>query len=218
MRKPRFAAGLAAVFVISTLSFAADDEIVLPAGSELHVQLLTTLSSKTNDLGDVWIGKIVEPIFGKGGIIIPEGSSVDGHVAFVKAPGRVKGKGEMRLIADSITTPDSMKYGVMAGLQDAQGAKVKGDEGTVQGPGKDTKGTAVETGIGAAAGAGVGAIAHGGTGALYGMGIGAMAALAHGLLKRGKDVVLPQGAELTFVLSHDTTVKRVPPHSAPPSQ
>ena len=210
MNNSRFAAGWAAMLVISTMSFAADDAITLPAGSELQVQLITTLSSKTNETGDLWTGKVVEPLFGKGGEIVPEGSTVDGHITYVKAPGRVKGKGEMRLIVDSISTPDSSKYNIVASLKDASGTKVKDEEGTMQGPGKDGKGTAVETGVGAAAGAGVGAIAHGGTGALYGAGIGAMAGLAHRILKKGKDIVLPQGTEMTFVISRDTTAKKVP--------
>jgi type IV secretion system protein VirB10 len=198
------------MFIISTLSFASEDTITLPGGSELHVQLITTLSSKTNETGDLWTGKVVEPIFGKGGEIVPEGSTVDGHVTYVKGPGRVKGKGEMRLIADSITTPDASKYDIVASVQDTDSAKVKDAEGTMQGPGKDNKGTAVETGVGAAAGAGVGAIAHGGKGALYGMGIGALAGLAHGILKKGKELVLPSGTEITFVISRDTTAKKVP--------
>jgi type IV secretion system protein VirB10 len=202
--------GLAGMLVISTVCFASEEAITLPAGSELHVQLITTLSSKTNETGDLWTGKVVEPIFGKGGEIVPEGSTVDGHITYVKGPGRVKGKGEMRLIVDSISTPDSSKYNIVASLKDASGTKVKDEEGTMQGPGKDEKGTAVETGVGAAAGAGVGAIAHGGTGALYGMGIGAVAGLAHGLLKKGKDIVLPSGTEMTFVISRDTTAKKVP--------
>jgi type IV secretion system protein VirB10 len=153
---------------------------------------------------------VVEPIFGKGGEIVPEGSTVDGHITYVKGPGRVKGKGEMRLVVDSISTPDRSKYDIVASLKEAQGEKVKDEEGTMQGPGKDEKGTAVETGVGAAAGAGVGAIAHGGTGALYGAGIGAMAGLAHGVLKKGKDIVVPQGTEMTFVISRDTIAKKVP--------
>ncbi len=210
MKKSRFAAGLAAMLIISTLSFASDDAITLPAGSELHVQLITTLSSKTNETGDLWTGKVVEPIFGKGGEIVPDGSTVDGHVTYVKGSGRVKDKGEMRLIVDSISTPDASKYNIVASLEDAEGAKVKDAEGTMQGPGKDAKRTAEEAGVGAAAGAGVGAIAHGGTGALYGMGIGAAAGLAHGLLKKHKELVLPSGCEMTFVISRDTTAKKVP--------
>ena len=210
MNSSRFTVGLATMLVISTMSFAADDAITLPAGSELQVQLITTLSSKTNETGDLWSGKVVEPIYGKGGEIVPEGSTVDGHITYVKGPGRVKGRGEMRLIVDSISTSDASKYNIVASLKEAQDTKVKDEEGTMQGPGKDEKRTAEETGIGAAAGAGVGAIAHGGTGALYGMGIGAMAGLAHGLLKKGKDIVLPQGTEMTFVISRDTTAKKVP--------
>jgi hypothetical protein len=186
MKWSRFTAGLAAILVFSTLSFAADDAITLPAGSELQVELITTLSSKTNDTGDLWTAKVVQPIFGKGGEIVPDGSTVDGHVTYVKWPGRVKDKGEMRLIADSITTPDSSKYNIVPSLQDAQSAKVKGEEGTLQGPGKGTEGTAVETGVG-----------------------GAAAALAQGALKKGKNIVLPPGTELTFVISRDTTAKKV---------
>jgi hypothetical protein len=210
MKKSRLATGLAAMIVFSTLSFASDDAITLPAGRELHVQLITTLSSKTSETGDLWTGKVVEPIFGKGGEIVPDGSTVDGHVTFVKAAGRVKDKGEMRLIVDSISTPDASKYNIVASLEDAEGAKVKDKEGTMQGPGKDTKGTAEKAGVGAAAGAGVGAIAHGGTGALYGMGIGAAAGLAYGVLKKHKELILPQGCEMTFVISRDTTAKKVP--------
>jgi type IV secretion system protein VirB10 len=198
------------MLIISMLSFASEDAITLPGGSELHVQLITTLSSKTNDAGDLWTGKVVEPIFGKGGEIVPEGSTVDGHITYVKGPGRVKGKGEMRLVVDSISTPDRSKYDIVASLKDAQGEKIKDEEGTMQGPGKDNKETAKDAGIGAAAGAGVGAIAHGGTGALYGMGIGALAGLARGILKKGKDIVLPAGTEMTFVISRDTTAKKVP--------
>ena len=209
MNSSRITAGLTAILVMATVSFAGEDAITLPAGSELHVQLITTLSSKTNDTGDMWTGKVVEPVFGNGREIVPEGSTVDGHITYLKGPGRVKGKGEMRLVMDSISTPNTSKYNIVASLKDAEGANVKDQEGTLQGPGKDGKGTAVETGVGAAAGAGIGAIAHGGTGALYGAGIGAMAGLVHGALKKGKDIIVPSGTEMTFVIPRDTTAKKV---------
>ena len=207
MTTSRRTLGLAAILVISTASLAADDAITLPAGTELHVQLITSLSSKTNETGDMWSGKVVEPVIVKGREIVPEGSSVEGHLTYVKGPGRAKGKGEMRLVMDSFSTSDTSRYNIVASLKDAEGANVTNKEGTIQGPGKDSD-TKVETGVGAAAGAGVGAIAHGGTGALYGAGIGAMAGLAHGLLKKGKDIVVPAGTEMTFVISRDTTAQR----------
>jgi hypothetical protein len=154
MKNAGFTAGLVAVLVISTPSFAADDAITLPAGNELHVQLITTLSSKTNDAGDLWTGKVVEPIFGKGGEIVPDGSTVDGHITYVKGSERGKGKGEMRLVADSISTPDSSKYNIMASPETA------------------------------------------------------LAALAPH--KKGKNIEVAQGTEITFVISRDTTAKKVP--------
>ena len=205
----RFALGLVGSLVISATSFAADDAIMLPGGTELQVQLITTLSSKTNEAGDMWSGKVVEPVFVKGKEIIPQGSSVDGHITYLKGPGRAKGKGEMRLVLDSISIPYISKYNIVASLKDAEGANVTDKEGTMQGPGKDKTTTEVETGVGAAAGAGVGAIAHGGTGALYGAGIGAMAGLIHSALKKGKDIIVPAGTEMTFVIPRDTTAQRV---------
>jgi len=200
--------GLVAILVISTASFAADDAIMLPAGTELRVQLITSVSSKTNETGDMWSGKVVEPVFAKGREIVPQGSSVDGHITYVKGPGRVKGKGEMRLVVDSISTSDTSRYNIVASLKDAENANVTDKEGTMQGPGRDKTRTEVETGVGAAAGAGIGAIAHGGTGALYGAGIGAMAGLMHSALKKGKDIVVPAGSEMTFVIPRDTTMQR----------
>ena len=51
-------------------------------------------------------------------------------------------------------------------------------------------------------------IAHGGTGALYGAGIGAAARLIHGALKKGKDIIVPAGLEMTFVIPRETTARR----------
>ena len=198
--------------LLPALDAADDDSFPLPAGTTLQVQMTTTLSTKVNQNGDEWSGRVVEPVFGKGREIVPAGSTVDGRVTYVREPGRAKGPAQMRLIAESITTPDHVKYVIVASLQDAQGAgdaKVQGQEGTIQGPGKDDKSAAKEAGIGAGAGAGIGALAHGGVGALYGAGIGAAAAVVHTLVKRHKDLILPQGTELTFTLSRDSTAKKV---------
>ena len=198
------------------------DTLTLPAGTSLQIRLLNTLSSKNSDAGDPWEGKVMEPVFANGLEVIPEGSMVEGIVTFVKPAGRVKSKGEMRLVAKTITTYHGAKYQIVASLKDAHGAedaKVTGEEGTVKGGGKSVKDQAKEAGIGAGAGAAVGGIAAGGTGALYGAGIGLAAALIHGLVKHGHDLVLPQGTELTFVLSRDITAERVIPLAdKPPAQ
>jgi hypothetical protein len=190
----------------SILSFAAEAGRSIPAGTSIEATLTTLLTTKTSEEGDPFMAKVVEPVFVKGEQIVPAGSTLEGHVAFVKDPGRVKGKAEMRLVADRILTPDSWEYTLAAGLQDAsgaEGAKVTGEEGTVQGPGKSVKHTAKESAIDAGIGAGVGAIAAGGTGSLYGLGIGAIAGVLHNVGKKHKDLVLPQGTDLTFVVNRD---------------
>jgi len=184
----------------------------LAAGSTLEVRLMTTLSTRTNKEGDPFSARIVQSIMQKGEDIIPEGSIVEGRVTFAKEAGRIKGKSEMRLVADSITTPQDVKYVIVASLEDARGiggAKVKGKEGTIEGGGTSAKGGAIETGIGAGAGAAIGGLTAGGEGALYGAGIGLVAAGIHHLFKKGQDVTLPMGTEMTFVISRDSIAQKV---------
>ena len=213
-------AALSMSVVLSALALSADDTLTLPAGSTLHVRLITTLSSRTSQNGDPWIGRVEEPVFGGGQEVVPANSTVEGRVTFVKEAGRVKSAGQMRLVIETITTPDEgARYSVIASLEDAQGAegaKVKGEEGTIQGPGKSTKDAAKDAGIGAGIGGAGGAIMNGGSGALYGAAIGATVSLIRGILKRGKDVTLPQGMELTFVISRATTARKVSNHSSQP--
>jgi outer membrane lipoprotein SlyB len=175
----------------------------LPVGTRVSVTLISTLSSRADRAGDIFTAQVQDPIFSKGMEVVPAGSKLRGHVTFVKPPGRVKGKAEMRLVADAIVLKDGHEYTLAGQLTDDAGSSVKvnGSEGTIQGKGKSKKQAAKESGIGAAAGAGVGALGAGGTGALYGAGIGAVAGLIHTLAKHHKDVVLQPGTELVFVLT-----------------
>ncbi len=179
----------------------------LPIGTQIEVQLTTTLSSSANKVGDPFLAQVENPIFLQGEEVIQAGSTLRGHVTFVKRPGRLHGRGEMRVVADSILTKDQktlyqFKAGLISfGIASETGVKQKGNEGTLEGPGKSVKQGAKDTGIATAAGAGMGAIVAGGQGALYGAGIGALA-MAVGLLARHhKDVVVNAGTDLTFQLT-----------------
>ena len=204
------AAIFAAAVAISPLT-AGVDTFTIPAGTSLDVELTSTLNTKTNQTGDLFTGKVTEPVFYQGQEVVPEGSTVQGHLTLVQPPGRVKGKAELRLVLDTIKTPDGQNYSLAADLRDLQGptgVSVKGNEGTVEGPGKDTKHGAEEAGIGAAAGAGVGAVADGGSGALYGAAIGAIAGVAHTLAKHHANAVLPPGTEMTFNVPRTVTATK----------
>jgi hypothetical protein len=211
------------LLAVSAPAWAADDaDIALPSGTELIVRLTNTLSTKGSEEGDPWVGKVDQPIFAGGDEVVPVNSTVHGHVTFLKPQGRATGRGEMRLVAETISTSERGNLTIVAQLQDAQdntGSKVKDSEGTIEGPGKSTKSTAKEAGVGAAVGAGVGTLARPGTGTLYGMAIGAMAGVIHSEAKKHKGVLLPPGTELTFVLDRTFLSKRIaPPRSSSPSE
>lgn len=198
-------AGLMLVLLAATAFLCGSDLPTpeLPVGTQVSVTLISTLSSSADRAGDIFTAQVQDPIFAKGAEVVPAGSTLRGHVTFVKPPGRVKGKAEMRLVADAIVLKDGHEYTFAGQLTDGNDSSVKvnGDEGTIQGKGKSKTQAAKESGIGAAAGAGVGALSAGGTGALYGAGIGAVAGLIHSLAKHHKDVVLQPGTPLMFVLT-----------------
>jgi hypothetical protein len=120
MNRWRWLVGLATILVLAAGALGQDGDITLPAGTELRVQLITELSVKENDSGDFWTSKVVEPIFGQGQEIVPAGSTVEGHITFVKDPAQKKGKGEMRLLADSVSTPSGSKYTFAPSLENPQ--------------------------------------------------------------------------------------------------
>jgi hypothetical protein len=200
--------------------WAEEPDIPLPSGTQLVVKLTNTLSTKGSEEGDPWAGKVAEPIFALGEEVVPADSTVRGHVTLVKPAGRATGRGEMRLVAETISTPEHGTFTIVAQLKkadDANGTKVKDAEGTLQGPGKSDKSIAKEAGIGAAGGAAIGSIAHGGSGALYGMAIGAVAGVVHSVAKKHQGPLLSPGTELTFVLDQTFLSKRITPPSKPDS-
>ena len=170
----RFALGLAAMLGCQAICIAAQDTITLIAGRELHVQFVTELSTKANESGDMWTGKVVEPMFGNGGEIVPDGSTVDGHIIFVNGPSQAKAKtkdkekGDMLLVADSISLADGTKYNIVSNAGGAPGAPTK--ELTT----------------------------------------GPVSVPARNFSTKTKTILIPQGTEVTFPISHDVTATKVP--------
>jgi len=202
--------------------------IVLPRGSIIHMRLQTTLTSKTNTNGDKFQGMVTQPVVANDKTLVPEGSMVYGHVVMAKSSHRVAGTASMRLVLDSINTPDDVNFAFHGTLQDlATSTCTKGisdNEGTIKGCGKSKKNAAMAAGIaggmGAAAGASVGATEdmictwYGCPGqdpnilkdAGIGAAIGGGTALMYSLLRHEKQVVLVSGSDLTFLV--DRTVEQ----------
>ena len=212
----------------------------IPAGSLLHVRLTSTLTSKTSKQGDPFTGMVTQAIMVDGKELVGTGSTVEGHVTFVKSSGRVKGLAEMRVVLDDVITTDDIKIPLAAGLEDMNAgpcAKTGGDEeGTIKGCGKNKKDIAKDSGIAAAMGAGAGGMVgmgseidcryYGncggpglGTAIGGGAAIGAGSVLIYSLLKHEKQIILVQGTTMTFVINRSIdadTGKPLEP-AAPPT-
>lgn len=221
----------------SFVSASAVDAPRIPPGTSLRIRLDTTITSKTNKPGDTFTGIVTQTSGSGDRTIVPQGSTATGHIAFLKPAGRIKGKAQMRVVLDSITTPDDQEYKLSGTLEDSRGGvcgnTANDDEGTIVGCGKSKKEAAKDAALGGAMGAGAGAtvgMGHeidcryfgncGGPGlggdVLYGAGIGAGTALLFDLFKHEKQIILVQGTELTFIVNRTVDAsKSVPQHDTP---
>ncbi len=188
---------------------AQAEQFVLPAGSPLHCRLTQTVSTKLNFQGDAFSATVTEPVVINGRQVVPYGSTVQGRIAWMQRPGRVKGVGAMQLAVDKITFPDGRSFPLAATLvttYGAEGAKMNGTEGMVSGPTSRLK-DLEEVGIGMGGGGFMGTMFGGFHGAVIGGAIGGAAALADTLRKRGPDLTLPTGTELNYQLSRELVIQ-----------
>jgi hypothetical protein len=177
--------------------------ILVPTGTHIGVILESGISTATAKPGDSVYFRTSFPITIDNKVVVPVGSYLRGEVLEAKRPGRVKGKGEIRIKLATMVFPNGYTVDMNAEPHSADGGQVKTDqEGKMTGPGGKGKdiGTVAET---TATGAGIGAIAGGGKGAGIGAGVGGVVGLAAILLTRGPEANLPRGSSMDLVLERD---------------
>ena len=184
------------------------NNITVPAGTRFGVVLENGISTRGAKPGDSIYMRTSFPVTQNNKVIIPVGCYVRGEILESKRPGRVKGKGEMRLRLNTLIFPNGYTIDLNAAPRSADtgGKETMDQEGKVNSPGG--KGSDVPTIIRTTAestGAGtvIGAIAGGAKGAGIGAGIGGAVALAAFLLTRGPDAQLPRGSSMDIELEHD---------------
>jgi len=178
--------------------------IAIPRDTILALELLTPVSTDVSQRGDRFQARVVEPAQYAGYI-------VEGRVAEVKRPGKVKGVAQLQLAFDQLRSPDHRTVPLRAELMeitpmgDQQQPEVD-SEGGVRG--KDsTKDDAAKVGAASGIGAIIGTIAGGGKGAAIGAIIGGGAGTAGVMTQRGKDLRLERGQQLKIRTSSDTGVQ-----------
>jgi hypothetical protein len=187
---------------------ASGETVTIPAGTRLPVVLQNGISTQSAKPGDSVYFQTAFPVTQENRILIPVGSYVRGEVIEAKRPGRVKGRGEIRLRLDTLILPNGYTINLNAAPTGADtGGKEKVDsEGKIEG-GSNKGGDAATIARTTAAGATIGAIAdRTAKGAGLGAGAGGLAGLAAVLLTRGPDVQLPRGTSLDIVLERSLTL------------
>lgn len=182
---------------------ASNGSLAIPRNTILALELLTPISTDVSQRGDRLQAKVIEPAEFSGYI-------VDGRVAALKRPGKVKGVAELQLAFDQIRSPDNrtatlhaelIEISPMGGNYDPQ----VDSEGGVKGR-DSTKDDAAKVGAASGIGAIIGVIAGGGKGAAIGAIIGGGAGTAGVMTQRGKDIRLERGQHLKIRTSTDTSV------------
>jgi hypothetical protein len=195
----RFALTLGLVALLA-LSAVAQEPLALPAGTGVKMKLETAISTAKSKAGDNFSGRVTEPVMHGETVVIPVGSTIQGHIVRVTEPRRLKGTPTIEINPDIITLPTGEKYTLNAVVVDSDidGTRVN-DEGGIKGPGHDKRDVVVAA-AGVGAGVGIGAAAGGGKGALIGAMIGGAVAAGHWLWRK-RSAELPAGSEITMELS-----------------
>ena len=201
---PAPAARPAAPAPAPALRASTGETITVPAGTRIGVTLENGISTANAKPGDSVYFRTSFPITINNKVVVPVGSYLRGEVTESKRPGRVKGKGELRIRLNTMILPNGYTVDLNAEPHSTDGGgRTKTDsEGKITGPGgkgKDAETVATTT----VTGAGIGAIAGGGKGAGIGAGIGGLVGLGAVLLTRGPDAQLPRGSSMDLMLERD---------------
>ena len=178
--------------------------VFIPRDTMLVIELDSSLSTDASQRGDRFQARVLQPGEYQGAI-------VDGRVARVKRPGRVKGVAELQLSFDQIRMPDNRVGSLSAEVVEVVGTGNRdvGDvdpEGGVKG--KDsTKDDVSKVGAATGIGAIIGGIIGGGKGAAIGAAIGGGAATGGVLSRRGSDIRLERGEQLRIRVNNETRIQ-----------
>jgi hypothetical protein len=199
---------LSVSLLVLGVSFARAEKNTIPVSTVLHCRLTQTLTTHLNAQGDSFTADVTEPVTIDGREVIPAGAKIEGRIAQLQHPGRIRGVGEMRLAAEKVVMPDGATYPLSAILAAVYGADamVHGEEGNVKGPNSQLR-TLKEVGVGMGGGGLVGTIFGGFTGTLVGGAIGGAAGFVDTMRKRGPDLALPAGTQMNYQLTRELVLE-----------
>jgi hypothetical protein len=178
--------------------------IIIPSETELIVELQNDLNTEKNREGERFTGKVVSPSE-------IAGATVEGRIAKIQKPGRIKRRSELSLSFDRILISDSRWSNFSAVMTEVM--PVKGDnirrvdtEGTAIGK-SSLKGDATKVGGATGAGLITGAIIGGPVGAAVGAGVGAAFGVGAVVIDRGKHIRLNRNQQIRIKTAYETQIR-----------
>lgn len=196
----------------SSAGAQAARQVTVPAGTEVLLQLKSTIDTKNAQVGDGVYCQTAFPVTVDNVIAIPGGTYVKGEIVKVQRAGRVKGRAEVLFRFTSMIFPNGYTVDLPGTIHHDSGAANArvDDEGKITADSqkmKDLGTVAKGTGIGAAGG---GIVTGTRGGVLGGAGIGTAAGLATVLLTRGQDLRIEAGTSLKMLTQIPLTVDVAP--------
>jgi hypothetical protein len=167
--------------------------LVIPAGTSVLASLQTPLDTGTNQSGDSFRARTLEPTMVDGRTLVPAGAEIHGVLHDVQASGRVKGRAAMTLAFTEIEDTNGVLHAISA-----RPLTLQADSGT--------RGDVEKMAAGGVLGAIIGGIADGGKGAAIGAGAGVGAGVIVMLATKGDEVALEVGQKLNVYTTSPTSI------------
>lgn len=183
---------------------STDAMIIIPVDTELIIELQDDISTERSKEGDKFTAKVVSPVE-------IAGATIEGRVAKIQKPGRIKKRSEISFSFDRIVLNENRWSNFNAALTEV--LPVKGDnvrrvdnEGTAVGK-STVKGDTITIGGATGTGLVVGAIAGGPVGAAVGAGVGAAFGVGAVVIDRGKHIKLAKNQQLRIKTAYETKIR-----------
>ncbi len=178
--------------------------IIIPRDIELILELQEDLNTEQSREGEKFTARVVSPSE-------IAGATIEGRVAKVLKPGRIKRRSELLLSFDRIILTDNRWSNFNASLVEVMA--VKGDnvkrvdnEGTAVGQ-SSLKGDIIKVGGSTGAGALIGGVVGGPVGVAVGAGIGAAFGVGAVVIERGKHIRLNRNQQLRIKTAYETQIR-----------
>jgi len=187
-------------------------------GTQVHLTLLSKISTAESREGDPFVAVVAEPVFLGNQLLIPAGTRVNGLIGTVERARHFsvfKGQAYVNLTFRSMEVDSRiipMQMSILAieqphgGMDGKRRKDIKIDEGQVLEEKHDYKGDVIGAGIGTGGGALVGAIF---SNVVRGFGFGLAGSAAYIVARKGKEVELPAQTGLLVRMDNTITVPSV---------